>query len=81
MYAFQLDGNVRLRTNAALREYARLEYPREDVHWLLATAKPAARPKRTVPRFPRFTRRAARAPRPVACKGTPRRSPEGTTSC
>lgn len=81
MYAFQLDGNVRLRTNAALREYARLEYPREDVRWLLATAKAASKPKRRLPRFPRLLGRPAPAPRPVACKGTPRRSPEGTATC
>ncbi len=80
MYGIQLDGNVHLRTNAALREYARLEYRREDVQWLIASAKGAAKPRRSVPRFPRFLRRPAPTPRPVACKGTPRRSPEGAAS-
>ncbi len=72
MYAIRIPGDVSPRTNAALRDYARLEYRKEDVHWLLASSR---RAKRTIkPRRPLrlFTRKAAPAHRPVACKGTPR---------
>ncbi len=80
MYAFRIPGEANLRTNAALREYARLEYRGEDVQWLLA----AARTPRHVPRARRALLRLARrthpSPRPVACKGTPRRAAEEAAS-
>ncbi len=72
MYGIPVDGHVRLQTNDSLREFARLEYPAEDVLWLRSTVKAAARPRRAVPRFRLFARRAPRAHTPVAHKGTPR---------
>ncbi len=80
MYAIRLDGNVNLRTNDALREYARLEYRREDVAWILATTKAAKRARRAVRPFRLLARRAPPSHRPVACKGNPTGSPaEGAT--
>ncbi len=72
MYGIPLDGNVRLQTNATLREYARLEYRNEDVLWLRAAIKAATAPRR--PRRPlRLLGRLARpSHRPVAHKGSPR---------
>ena len=72
MYAILVDGNVRLRTNEALREYARLEYPGTDADWILAAA---TQRRKTVPRGRRFLlfgRHASAPPHPVACKGSPR---------
>ncbi len=76
MYAFLLDGNVRLTRNEALREYARLEYRGDATSWLLAST-PRGRP--AAPKLPRlrlFARPTKAAARAVACKGTPRRTPE-----
>jgi hypothetical protein len=73
MYGIPLDGNVRLRTNETLREYARLEYRQEDVHWLLAAARAASGTPRTRRRLGIFERRARPSHVPVACKGSPRR--------
>ncbi len=74
MYGIRLDGTVNLRTNDALREYARLEYRREDVAWLIATAKAAKKARRPARSFRLFARRSRPTHRPVACKGSPNRS-------
>ncbi len=73
MYAMQPEGSLRLGLNADLREYARLEYRTEDARWILATSRPSKKPARPHRRLRLFARRARPAPRPVACKGTPRR--------
>jgi len=72
MYGIPFAGNVRLQTNDTLREYARLEYRVEDVHWLRAAVKAAAASRRTRRPLRRFARRARPSHRPVACKGSPR---------
>jgi len=76
MYAIPMKVDLRLRTNADLRQYARMEYGHEDVSWILAEAR---RARQTAPRRPlrlRFlSRRQRPVHRPVACKGTPRRHP------
>ncbi len=72
MYGIPLDGNVRLRTNDSVREFARLEYPAEDVLWVRAAVKAAVRSGRTTRRFRLFARRAPHHHTPVAHKGTPR---------
>jgi hypothetical protein len=72
MYGIPLDGNVRLRTNASLRAYAQLEYPNEDVLWLLASTKATPGTRRTRRHLGLFERRARPSHTPVACKGSPR---------
>jgi len=76
MYAIRLDVDPRLRTNSALREYARMEYGSDEVAWFLAAAR-APRKKAVRPSLAaRFRiRRARPAHRPVACKGSPRGLP------
>ncbi len=76
MYSLSLPLEPRLRTNPALRDYARMEYGHADYAWFLAAARrPDREPVRRPPRRPfrLFARRPA--PRPVACKGTPNRTP------
>lgn len=73
MYGIPFDGNVRLQTNDPLREYARLEYRVEDVHWLRAAVKAATAGRRTRRPHGPLARRARAPHRPVACKGAPRR--------
>ncbi len=73
MYGILLDGNVRLRTNATLREYARLEYRNEDVYWVAAAVTAASATPRPRRRLGLFGRSPRPAHRPVACKGSPRR--------
>jgi hypothetical protein len=72
MYSIRIPGELPLRTNDALREYARLEYRNEDARWLLAVV----RKSKKIPRSRRAVRWLARAPRrthaAVACKGSPR---------
>ena len=72
MYGIPLDGNVRLRTNATLREYARLEYRNEDVYWVAAAVKAASAKPRPRRRLGIFGRTPRPAHRPVAHKGAPR---------
>jgi len=76
MYGFRVEMDPRLRTNPALREYARLEYGSEDVEWFLAAVR---RQRRKIVRRSLASRLRLRrpepAPRPVGCKGTPRLSP------
>ncbi len=73
MYAIRLDVDPRLGTNSALREYARTEYGRDEIAWILAAAK-APRRKLARPSFAARFRigRARPARRSVACKGSPR---------
>jgi len=79
MYGFGLDGHVRPRTNEPLREYARLEFRDEDPRWILVSAQ-ASRGKRTPRRLRWFAPKPRPAPRPVACKGSPRRpAPEASS--
>lgn len=80
MYAMQTLGYEPLRMNAALREYARLEYRVDDARWILASARLPRKAPRAhgLPRL--FERRARPTPRPVACKGSPRRSSDGAPS-
>ncbi len=79
MYTIPAMMEASLRTNASLREYARLEYGHEDALWLLAAARqPREKPLRRPWRFPSL--RSQPAPRPVACKGTPRREPSESPS-
>ncbi len=81
MYAIPLDGNVRQRTNDSLREYARLEYRREDFLWLRTTARAAKRPARIRNPLGLLTPRRKPGHAPVACKGSPRHLPrEAPTS-
>jgi len=76
MYAIRLDVDSRLRTNSALREYARMEYGSDEVAWFLASAKSSPRKAVRPPMAARFRiRRARPAQRPVACKGSPRGPP------
>lgn len=72
MYAIRIPGEVSQRSNEALRAYARLEFPREDVQWLLATARRVQKPKRAPRTLRLFTRRARPTHMPVAHKGSPR---------
>ncbi len=74
MYSMAIDGKVRPQLNASVREYARLEYRREDVAWIIATAKAARKARRPARSFRLFARRARPSHRPVACKGSPKRS-------
>ncbi len=76
MYAIPLEENVRLRTNDALREYALLEYRKEDLLWLRATARAAQRAPHARRTLRLFKPRPRPAPAPVACKGSPRRLPQ-----
>ena len=81
MYAIRVETDPRLRTTPALREYARLEYGREDLSWFLATAGRAIRtaPNRALkPRLALFRRRPSH--RPVAHKGSPRGVPTEATA-
>ncbi len=80
MYAIPFDGHVRLTRNEALREYARLEYRGDSVHWLLASAPRRRRAALKLPRLRLFARSAKPAARPVACKGQPRRTSEEAAS-
>ena len=80
MYGIQFDGIVRLRTNEDLRAFARLEYPRESLHWVLAATRRAPKPRRPRNRLRLFVPRPRPATGPVACKGTPRRTPEAVPS-
>ena len=41
MYPLQMNGQGLGTKDAALRAYARMEYPHEDVLWLLAQARQA----------------------------------------
>ncbi len=73
MYPNLTDVEVRLRTNANLREYARLEYGPGYAEWLLAEARRAARLATRPRRWSRlFTRRTAAEFRPMPHKGSPR---------
>ena len=76
MYAIRSYGDVPLRTNDALREYARLEYGSADIRWLLAAAAPRRKPAAAGPRLRLFRRLARPSHRAVACKGSPRRPTE-----
>lgn len=73
MYAIPSDYSLRVRTNSALREYARMEYGKDEVAWFLASVR---RSKRIVPHRalrPRFLRLQAQPlTRAVPHKGTPR---------
>ena len=79
MYAIRSYGDAPLRTNAALREYARLEYRAEDAHWLLAASEAVRKAPRTPLRIRLLVRRARPSPRAVACKGSPRREVQETS--
>lgn len=72
MYTIRIPGEVSLRTNEGLRAYARLEYRREDVHWLLAAARASKTPKIVRRPLALFARRARPSHAPVAHKGSPR---------
>ena len=71
MYSIRVEMDPRLRTNRALREYARLEYGAEDALWFLAAVR-RSKPKPFRPRIPFRLGSRARTHAPVACKGTPR---------
>ncbi len=76
MYAIGLDVNASLRTNAALREYARNEYGSRNVEWFLATIRPRRRKTLRTPLVSHFRPvRAKPSHRPVGHKGTPRLAP------
>jgi hypothetical protein len=80
MYGIRMDLDPRLRTNTALREYARLEYGSEDVLWLLAAARRRTRkPVRRSLASRLGLKRARPAFRPVGHKGTPRLTPSDLT--
>lgn len=75
MYAIRIGNETGLRTNTALREYARAEYGNEDIAWFLASASRRARPSR-----PSLRARilGSKKPRPHVAlphKGTPRLPP------
>lgn len=73
MYAIPTNYRLPVRTNAALREYARMEYGRDEVAWFLASIRRSRRivPHRTFRlRFGRL--RAQPVTRAVPHKGTPR---------
>ena len=73
MYAIRVATEPRLRTTPALREYARLEYGREDLSWFLASTARANRKAANRGRKPRFAfLRARPSHQPVAHKGSPR---------
>ncbi len=62
MYAIPTDYDRRLRTNTALRQYARMEYGTDEVAWFLTAIR---RPTRTRPRRSlRFRFGLLRAPAP-----------------
>ncbi len=76
MYTIRVETEPRLRTTPALREYARLEYGREDLAWFLASAVRTTRKaanRATKPRLAFLRPRPAH--RPVAHKGSPRGLP------
>ncbi len=76
MYAIRVEMDPSLRTNAALREYARNEYGTESVAWLLAEAHRSSRKASSRPRLPRFRIRRVRPTyRLVGHKGMPRLAP------
>ncbi len=81
MYPNLTDADVRLRTNANLREYARLEFGPGYAEWLLSEARRAARPATRPRRRTRFfTRKASAKFRPLPHRGSPRGPPfEATT--
>ncbi len=75
MYAIPTYGEANLRTNAALREYAQLEYGTRNAEWILAEFR--RKTPKTVRKAPRrvfrlFVRRSATIPRAMPHKGTPR---------
>lgn len=81
MYTIRMDVDARLRTNSALREYARMEYGSDEVGWLLATLNAPRRKAVRRPLAARFRiRRTQPTHRPVACKGSPRGCPSGAFS-
>lgn len=81
MYAIRFPGEVSQRSNEALRAYARLEFRREDVHWLLASSRVVRKPKAPRRTLTLFARRVRPSHAPVAHKGSPRLSAqEGPSS-
>ncbi len=78
MYAIRFPGEVSQPSNEALHAYARLEFRREDVHWLIASSRAVRKPKPAPRSFRLFARRARPTHAPVAHKGSPRlRAEEG----
>jgi hypothetical protein len=79
MYAIRMDVDPRLRTNDALRRYARMEFGREDAAWILASARSANKNARIRSLRPRFlNRRVPPTHAMVACKGAPGTQTEET---
>lgn len=80
MYAMPPNVDPRLRTSPALREYARLEFGDDAYASVILSDLP--RNLRNAARKPRLRLRLLRPrrdPRPVACKGAPRRQANGSS--
>jgi len=73
MYGLTTGMELRLRTDDALREYARLEYGSADAAWIIASARRASRKARPKVALSRRIR-AAFAARPTS--GFPRLAEE-----